>query len=161
MPQSEESKLFNCPKCGSSGTIIFLKAVGKKIFIKQKCPKHGVRSFKIPLMTKNLYIPHIRDNVFQCPYCGKDTTVESAKPTGPWMLVKCVCPTHGNKLLLQRIWSTIYVDISSIEAPTPQVLEQKADPINKKKYCPNCGTPITGDGKYCDTCGAEVAQVEN
>ncbi|MFX0143749.1 MAG: hypothetical protein ACFE9C_06710 [Candidatus Hodarchaeota archaeon] len=157
MAQSEDNKLFSCPKCGNKGTILFLKAVGKKILIRQKCPRHGDRNFKVPLMKKNLFIPHFRDGIFQCPNCGKETTIESAKPSGPWMLVKCVCPTHGNKLPLQRIWSTIYIDLSNKEFPTLQVVEQLNNQNIERKFCSNCKTPIKGRGKYCDTCGAQIA----
>lgn len=160
MAQSE-NKLFNCPKCGSKGTIFFIKAIGKKILIKQKCPRHGDRSFNIPLMKKNLFIPYFRDNVFQCHYCGKKTTVEKAKPSGPWMLVNCVCPTHGNTLPLQRIWSTIYIDMTDEEIQSPQVVGQVNNQIIKPKLCPNCKTPVRVKGKYCDACGAELTQIEN
>jgi hypothetical protein len=161
MAQSEENKIFNCPKCGSKGTIYFIKAVGKKILIKQKCPRHGDRSFSIPLMKKNLFIPNFRENVFQCHYCGKETTVQKAKPSGPWILLKCTCPTHGNKLPIQRIWSTIYIDISAKEILTSQAVDQVNNQINKPKLCPNCKTPVRGKSKYCDACGAELAQIEN
>ncbi|MFX0022130.1 MAG: hypothetical protein ACFE9S_07370 [Candidatus Hermodarchaeota archaeon] len=161
MAQSEENKLFTCPKCGSKSTIFFVKAVGNKILIKQKCPRHGDKSFNIPLMKKNRFIPYLREGVFQCHYCGKETTVEKAKPSGPWMLLKCVCPKHGNKLPIQRIWSTIYIDISDKEVSISKVVEPENNQVIKPKLCPNCRTPIQGTGKYCDACGAEIAQVKN
>lgn len=156
MTQSEDSKHFSCPKCGNTGTIFFLKADGKNIIVKQQCPQHGDRSFKIPLMQKNLFIPQFRDGVFRCHKCGRETTVESAKPSGPWMLVKCVCPTHGNKLHPQRIWSTIYTDISTKEAPTPQSVQPQTIINDEKKFCPNCGTKFNENEKFCDACGAEI-----
>ncbi|UCC19976.1 MAG: hypothetical protein JSV62_01465 [Promethearchaeota archaeon] len=157
MALSEDNKLFRCPKCGNTGTIFFLKPMGKKIVIKQKCPQHGDRSFKIPIMKKNQFIQDFRHGIFQCPNCGKETTVERAKPSGSWMVVKCVCPTHGNKLPPQKIWSTIYIDVINKEISTPQGVEQVNNQINKSKLCPNCKTPIKGTEKYCDTCGAQIA----
>ncbi len=156
MAQSEDSKHFSCPKCGNTGTIVFLKADGNKIILKQKCPKHGDRSFNVPLMQKNLFMPHFRDGVFRCYKCGQETTVESAKASGPWMLVQCACPTHGNKLPLQKIWSTIYTDISIKEAPAPQSVQPQPTLNDEKKFCPNCGTQINGTEKHCDTCGSEI-----
>ncbi|MFX1375733.1 MAG: hypothetical protein ACFFA0_07975 [Promethearchaeota archaeon] len=156
MSQTEESKHFNCPKCGNTGNIFFIKAVGKKIIIKQKCPQHGDRSFNIPLMKKNLFIPHFRDGVFKCSKCGKETTVESAKPSGPWMLIKCVCPTHGKNLPPQRIWSTIYTDIYKEEVSTQQPDQPSPVIIDEKKFCPNCGTILKESGKFCDACGTKI-----
>ena len=155
MAQSEDIKHFSCSKCGNTGTIFFIKAVRKKIQIKQKCPQHGDRSFSIPLMKKNLFIPHFRASVFRCPKCGKETTVESAKPSGPWMLVKCVCPTHGKNIPPQRIWSTIYIDISTKEAPAPRAVQPQPAIIDEKKFCPNCGTILKGGGEFCDACGTK------
>ena len=157
MAQSEDSKHFSCPKCGNTGTIFFIKAVGKKILIKQKCPQHGDRSFNVPLMKKNLYIPHFRDGVFRCPKCGMETTVESAKPSGPWMVVKCVCPTHGKNIPSQRIWSTIYMDIYLKEPPEPKQIQSTPTETHGKKFCPNCGIPLKEMAEYCDACGAKVA----
>ncbi|TET61328.1 MAG: hypothetical protein E3J52_01730 [Promethearchaeota archaeon] len=161
MAQMDDSKLFSCPKCETQGAIIFLKAEGNKIIVKQKCPKHGVRSFNIPLMQKNRFIPHFRDGVFRCYQCGQETTVISSKASGPWMLIKCACPTHGNKLPLQRIWSTVYTDISNKDAPAPQSVQPQSiqpqpAPSDEKKFCPNCGTPLSGTDKHCDACGSEI-----
>ena len=129
---------------------------GNKIIVKQKCPKHGVRSFNIPLMQKNRFIPHFRDGVFRCYQCGQEATVISSKASGPWMLIKCACPTHGKKLPLQRIWSTIYADISNAVVPAPQSVQPQPTPSNEKKFCPNCGTPLTRTDKHCDACGSEI-----
>jgi len=156
MAQSEDSNFFSCPKCGNIGTITFLKADGNKIILKQKCPKHGERSFNIPLMQKDRYISHFRNGIFRCYQCGQEATVESTKASGPWMSVKCTCPTHGNKLPLQKIWSTIYADISIKEAPAPQPVQPQPTLNDEKKFCPNCGTSTNGTEKYCDACGSEI-----
>lgn len=156
MAQSEDSKIFSCPKCGNIGTITFLKADGNKIILKQKCPKHGERSFNIPLMQKDRYISHFRDGVFRCYKCGQEAIVESAKASGPWMLVQCACSTHGKKLPLQKIWSTIYADISKKEVPAPQPVQPQPALNNEKKFCPNCGMQMNETEKYCDACGSEI-----
>ncbi len=157
MALSEESKLFSCPKCGTIGTIFFLKVDGNNIIVKQKCPKHGERSFNIPLLKKDSYIPQFTNGIFRCYKCGQESTVENKKASGPWMLVKCACPTHGNKLPLQRIWSTIYIDISSKEAPKPQTAQPQPIQLDEKKFCPNCGTLMKGVEEICDACGSKIA----
>ena len=164
MAQTDDSKLFSCPKCGTQGAIIFLKADGNRFIVKQKCPNHGVRSFNIPLLKKNHFIPHFRDGVFRCFQCGQEATVISSKASGPWMLIKRTCPTHGIKGPLLKIWSTIYTDISEIsnkEAPAPQSVQPQSiqpqpAPSDEKKFCPNCGTPLSGTDKHCDACGSEI-----
>ena len=169
MAQMDDSKLFSCPKCGAQGAIIFLKAEGNKFIVKQKCPNHGVRSFNIPLMQKNRFIPHFRDGAFRCYQCGQEAKVVSSKASGPWMLIKRTCPTHGIKGPLLKIWSTIYTDISEIsnkEAPAPQSvqpepiqpqsIQPQPAPSDEKKFCPNCGTPLSGTDKHCDACGSEI-----
>lgn len=161
MALSVDEKLFNCPKCGTPGAIFFLKVEGNNIYVKHKCFKHGEKLIKIPLLQKNQFIPIIRKSFFRCHKCGQETTVQSTKTSGPWMLVKSVCPTHGNKLPLQRIWSTIYIDISYKDVPTPQPTKPENNQITRRKLCPNCRTPINGTDKYCDACGAEIAQIED
>lgn len=156
MAQTEDSKLFSCPKCGNIGTIFHLKAEGNNIIVKYKCPQHGDKSFKIPLMQKDRFIPYFRNGIFRCYQCGQEAKVESTKASGPWMLVKCLCPTHGNKIPLQKIWSTIYTDISIKEVPAPQMVQPQPTPSDEKKFCPNCGTPLTGTDKHCDACGSEI-----
>ncbi len=162
MAQSEDDKNFCCPKCGKIGTITFLKANGDKIMVKQKCSQHGIKSFKVPLLQKDSFIPHFRKGVFRCPECGQNTIVESAKMSGPWMIVKSACPTHGNNLPEQRIWSTLYVDISNYtdifkkEISKKQTDQPQPTLSDEKKFCPNCGTPLKEGGEFCDTCGAKI-----
>lgn len=160
MALSVDEKLFNCPKCGVPGAIFFLKVEGNNIYIKHRCLKHGEKLIKIPLLQKNQFIPSIRKGFFRCYKCGRETTARSTKTSGPWMLVRTICPTHGNKLPLQRIWSTIYVDISNKDIPPPHPKETESNQIIKRKLCPNCKTPINASAKYCDACGAEIANFE-
>ncbi len=156
MAQSEDNKTFSCPKCGNIGTITFLKAEGDKFIVKQRCPKHGERTFKVPLLQKERFIPHFREGVFRCYQCGQETTVESTKASGPWILVKCTCPTHGNKLPLQKIWSTIYTDISLKEFPAAEQIQLSPFQTDEKKFCPNCGIPLKETGEFCDACGHKI-----
>ncbi|TFG30636.1 MAG: zinc ribbon domain-containing protein [Promethearchaeota archaeon] len=43
--------------------------------------------------------------------------------------------------------STVQPAPAPIEAPTTSIT---------KKFCPNCGSPITGTEKYCSACGSEL-----
>lgn len=156
MTESEDIKNFSCPKCGKTGTITFLKADGDKIIVKQRCPFHGERTFKVPLLQKDLYISQFRNGIFRCYTCGEVATVKSAKTSGPWMLVKCACPTDGDKLPVQKIWSTIYTDISSREFTEPEPIQPISTQTDEKKFCPSCGTPLKEKGEFCDACGHKI-----
>ena len=156
MAQSENDKHFTCPKCEQIGIITLLKAIGDKLLIKKKCPAHGESTSKIPLIQKNSFIPQFRRGVFRCSQCGQEATVRSTKTSGPWMLVNCSCPTHGNKLPVQKIWSTIYIDITNEEGQITEQIQEADIQNDKKKFCPNCGTPLKGIGDFCDTCGSKV-----
>ena len=159
------NKLFSCPRCGNSGVIFLVKVAGTLVIIKQKCPKHGARSFNLPLLQEDLYIDTIRNGVFRCFKCGQEATVDQVKTKGPWALVKCACPTHGNKLPFQKISSIIYNRISGPEvaiaqpaetAETAETAEPESTPSESASFCPNCGEAIEGKEKYCGTCGAEL-----
>ncbi|MFX1502186.1 MAG: hypothetical protein ACFFDH_14575 [Promethearchaeota archaeon] len=156
MTESEDIKNFSCPKCGKIGTITFIKAVGDNFLIKHKCPIHEERSFKVPLLQKERYLPHFRNGIFRCHICGGEAAVKSAKASGPWMLVKCTCPMDGNKLPVQKIWSTIYTDISLKESPEPEPIHPISLQTDEKKFCPNCGTPLKEAGDFCDACGTKI-----
>jgi RNA polymerase subunit RPABC4/transcription elongation factor Spt4 len=67
------------------------------------------------------------------------------------MLVKCVCPTHGKNIPSQKIWSTIYIDISTKETPG----QPQPAIIDEKKFCPNCGTILKEEREFCDACGTK------
>lgn len=152
----EESKQFSCPKCGKTGAITFLKAVGDKFLVKQKCPIHEERSFKVPLLQKERYLSHFRNGIFRCQTCGGEATVKSAKPSGPWMLVKCTCPMDGDKLPVQKIWSTIYTDVYLNESPEPEPIHPIKTQTDEKNFCPNCGTPLKEAAEFCDACGTKI-----
>lgn len=150
------SKKFSCPKCGTIGAIYVLKVSGNQIIVKQRCPVHGGVSFKVPLKEKDKFIHLISDAVFRCFKCGQKATPSSRKISGPWTLIQCTCPTHG-RISVQKIWSSIYSEISSERAPTPQPSQTQTDPSEEgKKFCPNCGDQLTGAGSYCGTCGSEL-----
>lgn len=166
MSYMDYSKMFSCPRCGAEGAIYLLKVAKDKIIIKQRCPKHGGRAFKLPLMQKDQFISHIRDGVFRCFKCGQDATVDHIKGSGPWTLIRLACPTHRNKLPFQKIWNTVYSEISSMVATSPQAAQSQAvepqpeqpqpTPSEEKKFCPNCGTPLEGAEVFCGACGAEI-----
>jgi len=71
MVDVDYSRAFSCPKCGEVGNIYLVKVAGGKIIIKQRCPVHGGRAFKIPLKDKDNYIHFIHDGVFRCYKCGQ------------------------------------------------------------------------------------------
>ena len=148
------NKMFSCPRCGTVGTIFLAKLAGNSIVIKQKCPKHGSRSFRVPYLQEEFYIHLLQSAVFRCFKCGQDAKVDQVKIKGPYTLLKCNCPTHGNKLPFQKIWSTVYSKISSKDYTTPQPAQPP--PSNENKFCPICGTQIEGTGRFCGNCGAEI-----
>jgi hypothetical protein len=156
MTESDEDKIFKCPKCDQIGIITLLKAIGDKILIKQKCPAHGEKTSKIPLIQMDSFYPQFRRGIFRCHQCGQEATVKSTKASGPWILLKCTCPTHGSKLPVQKIWSTIYIDITNKEDQVIEPVEEPPTQTDEKKFCPDCGTPLKGVGDFCDTCGLKI-----
>jgi ssDNA-binding Zn-finger/Zn-ribbon topoisomerase 1 len=162
MAQPDFSNIFSCPRCGTTGAIYLLKVAGNKMIIKQRCPKHGGRSYKLPLIQKEQFIPNIRDAVFRCYKCGQEVKVDSLKMSGPWTLFKGVCPVHGNKLPYQKIWSTVFTEISrdDVSDLKSQLNEKKnvSEEVDTQeiKVCPNCGSPLRGIEKYCGFCGSEI-----
>ena len=127
MTQPDFSKMFSCPRCGTMGAIYFLKVAGNNMIIKQRCPIHGGRSYKVPLVQKDISIPYIRDAVYKCYKCGQEVSVDQIKASGPWTLIRGACPNHGNKLPFQKIWNSVYAEISSKAVMTPQ--PEPAQPI--------------------------------
>ncbi len=149
------SQLFKCPRCGMIGAIYVVKVAGNRIIIKQRCPKHGGRSFKVPLIEKDNFNHLIRDNISRCYKCGQDAIINFIKPSGPWTLIKCSCPTHGT-MPVQKIWSSIYSEISRtgiIEQQPPQSQPVESD---EKMFCSSCGASIKSTEKFCGNCGVKV-----
>ena len=154
------NKIFSCPKCGVSGNIYLAKISGNKIVFKQRCPNHGGRSFTVPLNEKDDYIHLVQENVFRCYKCGQEAEQRFIKVSGPWSLIKSTCPIHG-AVVTQKIWSSIYNEIASEEVAKPQLTQSQPSqiqtaPSSEMKFCPSCGDPLTGVGRFCGTCGAEL-----
>ena len=184
MANPDYGQLLLCPKCGNVGAIFVLKVAGLKIVIKQKCPKHGERATEFPFMQKDLLIPHLHDAIFRCFKCGQPAPVGLTKIDGPWTLIKCNCPTHGTKLPFQKIWSSLYIEIEGqlpieqdfqqpqtqqpelkqpekiqlkqIEFEQPKSEQRQSNSANGKKFCPNCGSLLMGNEKFCGICGEEI-----
>lgn len=120
MAEPDYSLLFICPKCRSFGSIYLVKAK-YQIIIKQRCPEHGGRKFEIPYGRKDLILSLIHNGVFRCYECGQQAPLDHKKISGNWTLVKLNCPTHGNKLPYQKIWGTIYHEITMKEGEGPKL----------------------------------------
>ncbi len=157
-------KAFSCPRCGAVGNVYLVKVAGSKVIVKQRCPVHGGRQFKIPLKDKDQYIHLIQDGVFRCYKCGQEAEQSYMRVTSPWTLIKTKCPTHG-ALTTQKIWSTVYNEITSQEAPEPKPTEPEIEPealqedimsSEDNKFCPNCGAPLTDTGNFCGECGSKL-----
>ena len=160
MVEIDYNQIFSCPKCGTSGNIYLVKVSGNKIVMKQRCPEHGGRSFTVPLKEKDSYIHLIQENVFRCYKCGQEAEQSFIKVSGPWSLSKSKCPIHG-AVVTQKIWSSIYNEISSVGAVTPQLTQSQPSqietvPSEELKFCPSCGDPLTGVGSFCGTCGSKL-----
>ncbi|MBD3197918.1 MAG: hypothetical protein GF317_22895 [Candidatus Lokiarchaeota archaeon] len=79
MDDNSHVKKFYCPHCGVLGSIYVLQLKRNKIIIKQKCPKHSGRKYKIPIQFKDRLFPLIQKAIFRCHYCGKPTWIDQIK----------------------------------------------------------------------------------
>jgi len=160
MVDLDYSRAFSCPKCGEIGNIYLVKVAGNKIIIKQRCPVHGGRAFKIPLKDKDKYIHFIRDGVFRCYKCGQEAEQSYIRNSAPWAIIKTSCPTHG-AITTQKIWGSILNEISNKGAETqqpaqPQPSQIETMPSEENKFCPNCGAHLTETGSFCAECGSKL-----
>jgi hypothetical protein len=171
MSQTDNIKKISCPKCGTVGAIYVLKVSGREVVIKQRCPIHGEKAYKIPFDQVEQYLPYFNDAVFRCFKCGQTATIYSTQVKGPWTLLRSACPKHGSSLPVQKIWTSIYNQLSpehNIKAtPTGSVkiepvrsetkpLEEMTISSEGKKFCPHCGAQLEEAGKFCGSCGAEI-----
>lgn len=175
MVDIDYNKTFTCPKCGAAGNIYLAKVAGNKLIVKQRCPVHGGRQFKVPLKDKEKYIDLIQDGVFRCYKCGGESEQSYRRDAKPWTIIKTSCPTHG-ALTSQKIWGTIYNEISSGVVTTPQpaqpqpiqpeaIQPQPSETENApaenmdsedRKFCPNCGAKLEESGAFCGECGSKL-----
>lgn len=165
MVDIDYNKVFTCPKCGVVGNIYLVKVAGNKIIVKQRCPVHGGRQFKVPLKDKDQYIDLIKDGVFRCFKCGVEAEQSYRRDTKPWILIKTSCPTHG-ALTTQKIWGSIYNEITSDVAETPEPAQPQPSQVEdlatenmsseERKFCPNCGAKLEESGTFCGECGSKL-----
>ncbi len=175
MITTDYEKVFRCPSCGSLGAIFLVKVDGAQVIIKQKCPIHGGRVFKVPLKELESYMNLILDGIYRCYTCGGPALLGPVQYSGPYAIIKCVCQTTHAGQKPQKIWSTIYLDAiknqlerpepvvqqikeEEIEVKAPEIVpEEEEEPVPEKlKICPNCGTELEGNEKFCGICGAKL-----
>ena len=164
MVEYDYKKAFSCPRCGAVGSIYLVKVAGSKIVVKQRCPVHGARAFKVNSRDKDQYIDFIKDGVFRCYKCGQEAIQSYMRVSSPWTLIKTSCPTHG-AITTKKIWSTIYNEIADqgVVEPQPSQPEVEAGPpevatisSEENKFCPNCGAHLTEAGNFCGECGSKL-----
>ena len=165
MGDIDYNKAFTCPKCGVAGNIYLVKVAGNNVILKQRCPVHGGRQFKVPLKDKDQYIDLIKDGVFRCFKCGKEAEQSYRRDAKPWILIKTSCPTHG-ALTTQKIWASIYNEISDGVAETPEPAQPQPSQVEElatenmsgeeRKFCPNCGAKLEESGTFCGECGSKL-----
>ncbi|MFX1453363.1 MAG: hypothetical protein ACFFCM_21190 [Promethearchaeota archaeon] len=122
---------FSCKKCANILSLLVVKMGGDKLVIKGRCSTHGGQVIKLPVAELNQYINNIQKGVFRCYKCGAEAKLDHTKVSGPWNLVRMVCPTHSNNLPYQKIWSSIYSQIQQpLEAVPPKIIQ--AEPPQPK-----------------------------
>ncbi|NVM01593.1 MAG: hypothetical protein HWN67_04625 [Candidatus Helarchaeota archaeon] len=151
MNQSHFSHMFRCRRCNQEFILYQIKAAGRVLVIKCRCPKHGSKSIKLPLAQKSQYISDLHGGVFRCYKCGAPARLDNMKLSGPWTLIRMVCDIHGSKLPVQKISSPIYNEI--VAQPVPQkAITTHISPGEKVRVvvdvppsCPFCKAPINRD----------------
>jgi hypothetical protein len=169
---------FICPTCGKFGSIYLAKLNGPEVIIKQRCPEHGGRKFVLPLKDLDSYIDLILEGTHRCFKCGGPAVTTSVTYSGAYALIDPVCQRTKKSQKTLKIWSLIYIDamkkhqdqadssdqkhieekvpISEPEMPSKPEPESKTPPKQKLKVCPNCGTELEGNEKFCGICGSEL-----
>lgn len=165
--------MFNCPKCNQPGVVYVVKQAGAYNIVKVKCPNHGAKSLKLPIAQKEQYISNIKEGVFRCYKCGATTKLGTVKISGPWALVRMICPTHQSKLPYQKIWNTIYAEISA--GPLTGIATAGVTQTSKGKVifdvpptCPYCKAPLSRENAkwagpasvICPYCSTTVPATE-
>ncbi|MFX1380696.1 MAG: hypothetical protein ACFFA4_16555 [Promethearchaeota archaeon] len=154
--QSDVIKMFECSKCGTMGATYFIKLVKDQILIKQRCPTHGGRLFRLPLRLKDQSISYFQNTIFLCFKCGQATTEANVKFSGPWTLINLSCPTHGISLPPHKIWGTVYNEVIKDIKTAPQSTHLRDVLSEKKKFCTNCGEEFSSvDQIACQKCGSK------
>lgn len=110
--KSDIINLFECSTCGMKGATHLIKIAKDQILVKQRCPTHGGRLFRLPFRLIKDIIPYIRDAMYRCYKCAQSTTVDHAKVSGRWMLIKMSCSIHKTDLPYYKIWDSVYSDIA-------------------------------------------------
>ncbi|MHA2123279.1 MAG: hypothetical protein ACW990_18935, partial [Promethearchaeota archaeon] len=129
--KSDLIELFEHSTDGTHGIIKYIKLEKDQILVRQKSTDPKKRLLRIPIRFKDQCIPHFRKNVFRCFKCGKESTIDHMKHSGPFTLVKLSCPTHGTDIPHHKIWSSIYDEISKEETSATQSIQPK--PISSEK----------------------------
>jgi len=177
MEKIDYERVFRCPTCGSLGAIYLAKVNGPQVIIKQRCPEHGGRVFKLPLKELDSYINLILDGIYRCYTCGGPALPGPIQYSGPYAVINSVCQNTNRGQKTQKIWSTIFLDAIKNQPERPDLIEKQIgekekeieikepepeskeveEPISEKlKICPNCGTELEGNEKFCGICGFKL-----
>ncbi|MHA1381170.1 MAG: hypothetical protein ACTSRG_22610 [Candidatus Helarchaeota archaeon] len=172
MVQIDHSQMFKCPKCGQMGIAVVIKVAGNVTVVKLKCPAHGGKTLKLSTPQIGQYIGIFKDSIFRCLKCGRAANIDHMKVSGPWTLVRMSCEVHGNHLSYQKIWSSIYQQVSIAE---PAVIRphkgvtthlpsggQVKIIFEVPPFCPYCKAPLNANNikwinqssvtcPYCET----------
>lgn len=173
MAVQDYERVFRCQKCGAPTSIFVIKNSGDKVVIKHRCPEHGGDKIVVPFEDKKLYLDLIHNGIYRCFKCGQPVSLHTVEFSGPWAMISCYCRTHGVDVKTKKIWSSFFLEMQNpeyiggasaqtpvsepkvqeeIQAPAPEEEEEE----EQKLHCPNCGTELSGDEKFCGTCGMDL-----